>query len=59
MSADTHLAGVHASLQGPCTDHAVVQHRAVHSGGSASGVGDEEDVSVQQLAAVALCKRWS
>lgn len=56
-SKSTHLAGIDTSLQSSRTQHAVVQDGAVDVRCFAARLRDEEDLSVQQLAAVPLCGR--
>ncbi len=47
----THLAGVGAPLQNPCTKHAAVQYISIDLRSFASLMRDQENTSIQQLAA--------
>lgn len=45
----TNLAGVDASIDVACAEHAVIQRVPVNVGGFAFVLGDEEDASIHQL----------
>lgn len=45
----TNLAGVDASVDVACAEHAVIQRISINVGGFTFVLGDEEDASVHQL----------